>query len=342
MIRIFDLEKDAVILSAVASGKSDYRYALDALYPLLDRFSEQRKSQSKKFYSRLKKDILKGCIMPPLTLAFVSPQVAESENIADVEEFINENIQHGYILDGMQRLNTLYDASYEDGFDCARPIYLNIVIAKRYDLLLYRMITLNNGQKPMTARHQIEMLTSGAIDTENLNIRVITEKETENSKPQGAFKQADIVEAYIAFLSDNVNNQNSKIIESKLDEILVGRVMDSNLMEQNVSFSDVLKQVDRFSVNADVKEWLRISNNLIGFTVGSKSTIETLDRIDPEKMAELVDRFDRAFAVINPSRVNVGKYRRELSRFYFENIAAYTDADVEEVEEAFIAETQTE
>ena len=32
------------------------------------------------------------------------------------------------------------------------------------DRLLYRMITLNNGQKPMTARHQIEILASNIFD----------------------------------------------------------------------------------------------------------------------------------------------------------------------------------
>ena len=76
---IFDKTKDGVIDSVVATGKTTYRYAIDSLYPLIDRFSAQRKTQDKKFYARLERDILDKCLMPPLTIAFVEPNFDKKE-----------------------------------------------------------------------------------------------------------------------------------------------------------------------------------------------------------------------------------------------------------------------
>ncbi|NIY80367.1 hypothetical protein HCZ23_12920 [Celeribacter sp. HF31] len=342
MIQVFSTDQDNVISSVVAIGKANYEFALERLHPLLNRFGEQRKLQSKSFYSRLKADIVSGCIMPPITLAFVSEDSSHNLTADDAQTFINNHIDDGYILDGMQRLNTLQDASKEDGFDPLRPIHINIIIAKKYDLLLYRMITLNNGQKPMTARHQIEMLTRGAIDLSNVDLPIVTEKETEEAKVIGAFKKSDIVEAYTAYLTDNVNNQNKKIIETKLNEILVGRVMETNLSDQDVSFSEILAEVGRLVVEPGTKTWLRLGNNLIGFTVGAKKSIEVLRNITPVAFAEVVKRFDQAFDAINPSKVNVGKVRRELSAFYIGQLGEFVDASVEDIETAFFEKTMSE
>ena len=131
--------------------------------------------------------------------------------MGDLETFINENVAHGYILDGMQRLNTLTAAALEDGFDESRPIYINVIVAEKYDFLLYRMITLNNGQKPMTPRHQIEILAKNLLDFNTFeNITIQTEKETEAGLVHGAFKLADVAAAYTAYLTDNPNNQNQQ------------------------------------------------------------------------------------------------------------------------------------
>lgn len=260
----------------------------------------------------------------------------------EIEEYINGNIEDGYILDGMQRLNTLHEASQNEGFRETRPLHVNIIISEKYDLLLYRMITLNNGQKPMTARHQIEMLTKGAIDLSNFGIPVVTEKETEGTKFPGAFRMSDIVEAYTAYLTNNVNNQNKRIIEAKLDEILVGRVMDSDITEARVSFADILGEVERASVTLAAKNFFRQANNLIGFTVGARSSMDAIRLLSPNDFSEQVDKFERAFDAINPSKVNVGKFRRELASFFFENIEDFRNKDVSEIEIEFFEKTMPE
>jgi hypothetical protein len=339
MIEIFNVSRDEVIKSAVSSGKTTYGFALDNFVPLIDKFQEQRKIQGRKFYERLKADIIRGCVMPPITLAFTSNQFSTEINSDPIQNFITNNITEGYILDGMQRLNTLVEASRDANFDRNRPLFLNIIIAERYDFLLYRMVTLNNGQKPMTARHQIEMLTKGMLDTETFNIPIVSEKDTEKVKPQGAFRRADIAAAYTAFLTNSVNNENSRIIESKLDEILVGKVMDSNLIESDVSFHDVLKEIERLSANNSGRDWLRLGNNLIGFTVGARKSFSALALMTPEEFAAATETFESAFSGLDVSKINVGKFRRNLSRLFVEKIEKYAEADAETLLEAFMEET---
>ncbi len=53
------------------------------------------------------------------------------------------------------------------------------------------MVTLNNGQKPMTARHQIEILAESIYDFTAYSFKIITEKEN-FSKYERAFKKADM------------------------------------------------------------------------------------------------------------------------------------------------------
>lgn len=283
--------------------------------------------------------------MPPITLAFVYSDLANGAKDTDVKNFVNQHIAEGYVLDGLQRLTTLQDAAADDGFSASRPIFMNIIIAERYDLLLYRMITLNNGQKPMTARHQVEMLTGPLLNNvslKNLSIDVLSEKETEGTRVPGAFRKSDIIEAYTAYLSNSVHNQNSKIIEDRLDEIIVGRVMEAGLTDAKFTFEDILTEVDRLSEDQAVKNWLRQSNNLIGFTVGAKISVDKIREISPEEFAECLGKFETAFEAINPSKVNVGKYRRDLSSFYLAGINEFFEADVDEIESRFFDETLTE
>lgn len=89
-MNIYEDFYDEVIASRVAIAKCTYKYALDNLVPLINRYEDQRKIQNKKFYERLKKDIVRGCIMPPITVAFVNE---ESKGIKNLEKYITENIE---------------------------------------------------------------------------------------------------------------------------------------------------------------------------------------------------------------------------------------------------------
>jgi len=270
-MEIYNEYYDKVIKSKVLVGDINYKEALEKLFPLVDKFEAQRKLLDTKFYQRLERDILKGCMMPPVTIAFVADEIS---SITDISGFVKDNIFEAYILDGIQRLNTLKRASSQSEFDENKELLLNIIISPSKDMLLYRMITLNNGQKPMTPRHQIEILTQELFDFSDLEIDVQSEKERSEQVKRGAFNLGDISRGYLAFLTDSVHNENSKIIGEKMDQILVGRILDSNIPNSEIEFNDTLKLIDSLTNNNERnKKWFKTSNNLIGFCVGIKKKL---------------------------------------------------------------------
>lgn len=333
-VEIFDLSFDSVIDSSVSLGRSSYEFALENLYPLINRFEAQRKPQDKKFYRRLERDIVDGCLMPPLTIAFVGkPEDLKSKE--KINAFVNKNITQGFILDGIQRLHTLKRASEKEGFNPQGTIYLNIIIAPNEDKLLYRMITLNNGQKPMTPRHQIEILTQELFDFSQIDLDIQTEKERSKKAIKDAFSVADISKAYLAFLTDEVNNENNKIIGDKMDEIIVRRIMEHKPQSYGVDFIKILELISKLSRSDINKKWLKTTNNLIGFAVGVKTSYESIDSLTLEDFEEATELFESEFKNINPSKVNLGRYRRELSREFIEKFPKLSELDNSELLEHF-------
>lgn len=337
-VTIFDKADDAVIDSVVAMGKTTYSYAIENLYPLIDRFSGQRKIQDKKFYARLERDILDHCLIPPITIAFVEPNFLES-SIGKIAEYVSSNIHKGYILDGIQRLNTLKRASKDSKFDENQPLYLNVIISPSEDKLLYRMITLNNGQKPMTPRHQIEILTQELFDFSDVKMSVQTEKERSKKVIRGSFNLGDLSKAYLAFLTGSVNNENNKIIDEKMDQIIVGRIMDRQPKDEEIHFKQVIKEIDRLTEKDAIHDWFKVGNNLIGFSVGIKKSYHDVNSSTVSDFLNSIELFERAFKWINPSKVNLGKYRRELSKEFFENYSKYSKLDEMELGEQFMEST---
>lgn len=100
-MKILDTQFDGVISGKVAFGKATYNEALEKLIPLIDKTEFQRKLQDKKFYSKLERDIADGCVMPPITVAFVTTKELESDK--EIEDYINENIGESFVLDKGQR-----------------------------------------------------------------------------------------------------------------------------------------------------------------------------------------------------------------------------------------------
>lgn len=132
----------------------------------------KRVKTSKTVYSLLKTDLLNGCVIPPLVLAIVGYD-DNLKNISNdgLQDYIKKNRSNVLILDGLQRTHTLIDAENEAirqkntdkfyNYKLRLEVYVNI---NKFGVL-YRMLTLNTGQTPMSARHQMEMLYSDMLDT---------------------------------------------------------------------------------------------------------------------------------------------------------------------------------
>lgn len=308
---LFTLDTDLVIDGFVVSGATNYEYALENFAPLIGRLDIQRDALKTKFYSRLEEDIIRGCVMPPITLALIHSFPAGKRSKANVYDYITKHLEDAFVLDGIQRLSTLQRAAKRPGFNSKRPIHLNFVIAGSRDRLLYRMITLNNGQKPMSARHQIDVLADSFFDFDEVDLKLVAEKGKGRVRAPDTFKKADFVKGYVAYLSGSVNIDNQKIIEEKMDELIASKIIESNIPTSPVEFSDVVALINKFSKSEFLWEWIRNQNNFIGFCLGAKTSAIALENAPLKSIETGVMNLERAFTSINVSKVNIGKVRRE-------------------------------
>lgn len=173
----------------------------------------KRVKTSKTIYSLLKSDLQQGCIMPPLVLALTEIGVMNFEN-PDEEKllaYIIENSENVLILDGLQRTYTLIDADeemklkgenkYEQFLN--NKLRLEIYVEINKFGILYRMLTLNTGQTPMSARHQLEMLYSNMLGTEIDGVKLITDKGGKADPDENEFIFKNAIEGFNSYMNRN-------------------------------------------------------------------------------------------------------------------------------------------
>lgn len=336
-IKVFSIDHDLVVDALMATGRSDYQYALDYFVPLIDRLDIQRKIQNPRFYERLKRDILRGCLMPPITLAFIDPNHNSINTPAKFSKFVADNIDNGFILDGIQRLSTLHRAfnEHEDEFPFEQPIFVNILLCKSMDNLLYRMITLNNGQRPMTTRHQIEILTANLFDFSDGELDLATEKSGVRRKP-GIFSQSDFVLGYMAFLSNSTNVDSQKLIQEKLDDLLASKILEHDPTENSIQFSDVIDLIQVLTKDDVLDKWLRVNNNLIGFCAGIRKGYDHIKKLKIEKIREGVTNFEEAFRSFDVSKIKLGRARRNAVEHFISNAKKQFGASATEITDKLV------
>jgi hypothetical protein len=318
-MKIYDVDYDSVINGVVAIGSIDYEEALNKLVPLISKTEFQRKLQDKKFYEKLERDIEKGCIMPPITIAYVNEKINSKSENQDIEEFFSTNYKESFVLDGIQRLNTLKRVSDNKKLVKDKRLYVNIIFSDNVDKLLYRMITLNNGQKPMTPRHQVEVMMANVFDFNDLGIEIQTEKERGDKIKMNSFNKSDLVQAYLAYMANSPMMDNQKIVQEKMDELLVNRIVANEPNDKDFSFKKVLEALSKFQKSPKSLKWLKQANNLVGFAVGMKHSYNSIAALTAEEFENAITLFDKTFSDFNPSKIKLGKFRRELSYDYFKN-----------------------
>lgn len=331
-MEIFTVDSDLVIEGYFATGRVTYNYAIENLIHLIDKLDFQRKFQNERFYQRLETDIQKGCIMPAITVAFVSDiDISKKPSVDFINKLVTDEIENGFILDGIQRLNTLKRIIKKDDhtIDLEKFLYINFIVCPSKDNLLYRMVTLNNGQKPMTARHQIEMLASTLYDFNGYGFEVYSEKEQSSVKARGVFKKSDLINSYISFLSNTTSLDNKKIIEQKLDELVARKIIEEKLTNIEFDFSSVLELVGKFSQSTKAKDWLRNGNNLMGFVVALRNNFQRIQEMNVTEFENAIENYENAFKNINVSKIKLSRERRKLGEFYFKNFDKldYLDSD---------------
>jgi len=323
----FDKEFDKVVSSVFCSGKTTYKYAIENFFPQIDKYYAQRKKLDEKFYQKLERDIVKGCIMPPITIALVVDKIdlVKDKNTDELKIFFEENKQNLYILDGIQRLTTLkraYDTNQETISDL--KIYFNV------------LITLNNGQKPMSARHQIEILAYNIFDFDELNISVQTEKDRSKKIIKGSFNKDDIIKGYISYLSCSVNIDNQKIIESKMDELIAEKIIESDVTQGKQTYLDVISLIEKFIEDSDLLKWFKQTNNLIGFCAAISKSFDIIKTESAKDFKDNIEKFERAFEDFDISKIKLGHLRRLTVEYFISKYSilksdSFTDLKVKEI-----------
>ena len=204
----------------------------------------KRVKTSKTVYSLLKNDLQKGCIMPPLVLAFVKTDVVDTDNPNQDEmlRYINENSESVLILDGLQRTYTLIEADMEMVKKSEKEyreflnnkLRLEIYVEINKFGILYRMLTLNTGQTHMSARHQLEMLYSDMLNTEFEGVKLVTDKEGAADADENEFIFKNAIEGFNSYM-----NRNELPIDRQ--DILENVKMLENMSDENVS-QDLFKE----------------------------------------------------------------------------------------------------
>jgi hypothetical protein len=189
------------------------------------------------------------------------------------------------------------------------------------------MVTLNNGQKPMTARHQIEILAANIFDFNNIEIISISEKQAKTSKYKSSdnyMSKENLIKAYIAYISNSINIDNQKIIESKMDELLTDQIIESDITSRSSQYHDVLSFVSKCMNSDRLKEWFSITNNFIGFSAAMSTSFNIISCLDCEDIVDATELFDLAFASIDVSKIKLGLARRRMVKYFFENFEKFS------------------
>lgn len=318
---IIDRQFDEVIKSTYLTIVADYDFALVNLVPLIDRLDFQRNPLRASYYERLEKDIQNGCIMPALTIAMRDKGNVDLHKNNVTEQALLDNLSEAFVLDGIQRLSTLSRIDSHGEFDKTKAVYLNVLICDSMDRLLYRMIVLNNGQHPMTARHQIEILADNVFDFDQSPLLALTEKQlkSKNSKHSDGMSKDVLIKGYLAYISNSINIDNQKIIESKMDELIAEQIMESDLTNRNSEYADVLSFIEASLYIEALSEWFRVSNNFIGFSSAMSVAFEVIKNVPFHELEASLKLFESAFSSINVSKIKLGLSRRRMTKHFFEN-----------------------
>lgn len=320
-----------------------------------DKFEIQRKRVDPKKYTRLKDDVKKGALLPGITLAIDHLKVDSflpfvdipNPNSSQLIDALN-NCKDIYILDGLQRSYIIKDLVDEKViFNKEQKILLEIWFEKKIEHLIYRLIVLNSGQKPMSMRHQVELLfmtLKEDIEKEIPGLEIYLEKDGTIRSQSKKFPFDRLVNGYYSFITKSPEIERDNLVVKKMNE---DDVLSSKEEELNDSYNSFIKYL-KFYCDIDnefykiynthtelssFKNWLAEENTIKSFfaAVGKyASDDKKISRVDSALLKLIVelkslneegskdndpiylDEFKKIKGGIDSKKVNVGNGTRKL------------------------------
>jgi hypothetical protein len=204
-------------------------------------FQRKRVKTSGTIYSLLKSDLKEGIVIPPIVLGLnvkIDIKNASDEKLIQLIEGEKNKL---LILDGLQRTYTIRDLlkELEDKKDPdlgkiqSHPLRIEIYVGINKLGILYRMLTLNTGQTPMSSRHQIEIIYSDYIKTGIDGVKLIKQVDDKTPSNLGEYNFRDIIDGFTSYLErdyltiertdilDNIKSLEKLAIENQNKDLFV-------------------------------------------------------------------------------------------------------------------------
>ncbi len=186
---------------------------------ILDNNPYQRKrvSRSSTIYSLLGNDLKKFCTIPTIVLALTDETQKDvlKPGMSSEELEAVLNTQSLIILDGLQRTYTIRDTIREVTSDLFsmdeahrdllnnHKLRIEIYCGLSKTGILYRMLTLNTGQTPMSRRHELEILYSSYLDKNIEGITFNRQVSTEAEKGIDVYDFDSAIEGFYSFIESD-------------------------------------------------------------------------------------------------------------------------------------------
>ena len=192
---------------------------LDIGLKILDnnQYQRRRVSRSSSVYSLLGNDLKRLCTIPTIVLALTDENLRNELSFGMASEDIKTvlNNQNLIILDGLQRTYTIRDTLREMEASIFDANEIEIQKLRNHTLrievycglsktgILYRMLTLNTGQTPMSRRHEIEILYSSYLerDIEGIHFNRQASKDADSGIDVYDFDNA--IEGFNSFIESD-------------------------------------------------------------------------------------------------------------------------------------------
>lgn len=323
-------------------------------------FQRKRVRSSKSVYALLREDLLKQCMIPPIVLALTE----SFDYLAGDGDKFRDNLIEAkdrlVILDGLQRTHTILELLSDlrsKGDDESLNVVLNSMIRIEIYMglnrlgILYRMLTLNTGQTPMSLRQQIEMLYLDYLTKSVDGVELVREADGKNASKKNQYNFKDVVEGFNAYLDrdelpidkadilENINsleklskeNQNTELFEKYLSSLnsvvdklstICGdaEVSEEYIDEKGTPFGKSIAQI--------VKRPQAISG--FGAAVGKLIDFEMLSGLDEiagivdniviEDPSEFLEEVNDSLLWLKNNSKKIGNAQRSYFAFFFRDL----------------------
>lgn len=208
--KIYDGRINATNILTEISVKDYLLVAENIVYK--NEFQRKKVKRTSTVYSLLRKDLKLHCTIPPIVLA-VSNQLLKDVTYDNINEDFVEDIfkaDNLIILDGLQRTYNLIEVKQDlEKLEDPKELqdFLSLTLRIEFYIginkigILYRMLTLNTGQTPMSTRHQIEILYSDYLKHNVGGITFYRQIDDAVLKQIGDYAFDDVISGFNSYLS---------------------------------------------------------------------------------------------------------------------------------------------